>query len=104
MFAISTALLPSPLFERVRVRAEASIMLTMVALFASIALTPWDTTEQRVRYEQPAAPQWAELLKPPTIEIGSRALAAFAVTRRVQHQTNRRHARLWQPIERARLF
>jgi|HubBroStandDraft_6_1064221.scaffolds.fasta_scaffold32772_7 hypothetical protein len=121
MFAISTALLPSPLFERVRVRAEASMMFGMVAVVVSLALAPWGTlalapsgtTEQRVTYELAAAQEPAELaavrepaelLKPPTIGIGSSSQAAFAATRRVHHTPNRRHAHLWRTLERARVL
>ena len=105
MFVISTALLPSPLFERVRVRAEASMMLGIAAVVASLALAPWEMTEQPVKFELAAAQEPAELLKPLTIEIASRSEAPFAVTRRVHHPSpNRRHAHLGRTMERARVF
>jgi hypothetical protein len=70
------------------------------SLIAILALAPWEAAEQRADYGQPAV-DWAELLKPTTMEIGSRALAAFAVTRRDHH---RRIARLWRPTDRTRVF
>jgi hypothetical protein len=99
MYAISTTLLPSLRFERVRVGTEASLWLAMVALIAGIALASWEMAEQHAGYEHPGAQEWAELLKPSLTGIGSPTLALFAVTRR--HQPNRRHARLWRSIDRA---
>jgi hypothetical protein len=113
MFVISTALLPSPLFERVRVRAEASMMFGIAAVVASLVLAPWGMTEQAVTYElaasqEPAelaaAQESAELQKPSTIGIASRSDAAFAATRRVHHPPSRRHAHLWRTLERARVL
>ena len=103
MFVISTALLPSPSFERVRVRAEAGMMLGMVVV-ASLALAPWGTTEQPVTYELATAQEPAELVKPSTIGIGPRSETVFVATRRVHHPPNRRHAHLWRTIERARVL
>jgi hypothetical protein len=104
MYAISTTLLPSPSFERVRIRTEAGLWLSAMALVAIFALVPWQVEEERAGYEQPAV-EWAELLKPPPMEIGLRTLAAFAAASRVHHTHNRRRmARLWRPTDRAMLL
>jgi hypothetical protein len=99
VYAISTTLLPSPLFERVRVRTEAGIWLAMLVLAAGMALASREMVEQHAGYENPADQEWAELLKPSLMGIGSPTQAAFAVTR--ARQPNRRHARLWRPMDRA---